>query len=104
VDPSLRDDDGAGYADLLVGAPFSDHSGLFAGAARLVLGSGSPAGASLAAADTRYTGEAEGDMAGDGVAGGGGDVDADGFDDFLIGASGYDDAAGAVYLVLGSGM
>ena len=58
----------------------------------------------LATAAVRYTGERDGD--GGGVVAGGGDFDADGYDDFLVGASGNDeggDDAGVAYLVLGSG-
>lgn len=63
-----------------------------------------PTSRSLTAADAIYTGEVSGDLAGGSISAGG-DVNADGYDDLWVGASGNDDAAsgaGAVYLVLGS--
>ncbi|MFH1466700.1 MAG: MopE-related protein [Pseudomonadota bacterium] len=93
-----------GYADLLIGAYGSDSSATTAGAAYLVLGGAGPADASLASATAKYVGEADGDWAGWAVAGGG-DVNADGFDDTLVSAlygDRYATDAGAVYLILGS--
>lgn len=94
----------------MIGAPKNDLGpGSDGGAAFLVLGG--PAGwgteTRLASAPgiVAYTGGAAGaEEAGSSVAGAG-DVNADGFDDFLVGASLNDTAAadaGAVYLVLGS--
>jgi hypothetical protein len=68
-----------------------------------VLGSASPASASLSTA-VEYWGENHFDYAGVCVSGAG-DVDGDGYDDLLVGASGHDVGgtdAGAAYLVLGS--
>ena len=104
-------DDGAGYAlsgagdvngdgidDLLIGGPFSGT--LLNGTAWLVLGSTSATGTlSLAGAEASFTAEAEGDLAGVTVASAG-DVNADGLDDLLIGATDYD-SVGVVYVVLG---
>ena len=97
------DVNGDGYADFLVGAPDNDAGETNAGAAYLVLGSASPGGGSLSSA-MRYTGEAADDEAGTSVAGAG-DVNGDGYADFLVGATGNDAGgsnAGAAYLVLGS--
>ncbi|MFZ5478988.1 MAG: MopE-related protein [Myxococcota bacterium] len=93
-----------GYADLLVGAYLNDDGGTAAGAAYLVLGHASPMSSYLASAGVQLTGEAAYDYAGFSVACAG-DVDADGFEDILVGAHGNDDAggfAGAAYLVRGS--
>jgi len=91
-----------GYDDLLVGAPKVDDAGSDAGAAYLVLGP-TTGTSSLADADGIFTGEAANDWAGMGL-NGAGDVNDDGYDDFLVGAP-YDDQggsnAGATYLVLG---
>lgn len=97
------DVDGDGLADMLVGAEFNADAGAAAGAAYLLLGSGSPASLNLSSADAQFTGEAAGDSAGISVAGG--DVNGDGYVDVLVGAQGNDDSggsAGAAYLVLGS--
>lgn len=96
------DVDGGGLDEILVGAPGNGGSGVNAGAAYLVLG-GSATSANLSTA-LKYSGEAEYDSAGRAVAGGG-DVNADGYGDFLIGAPYNGDGAnyaGATYLVLGS--
>ncbi len=62
---------GDGFDDILVGAIFDDDAGEATGAAYLVLGSPSPASASLPVASAKYTGEAAGDYAGACVAGAG---------------------------------
>ncbi len=95
------DTNGNNYADLLVGAPYNDESGDDAGMAYLVQGPLS-AELDLAQADARLMGEARSDRAGWCVSGAG-DVDANGFDDILVGAYGEDSGegeAGAVYLLL----
>jgi hypothetical protein len=94
---------GDGCDDLLVGAPLDDEGAAEAGAAYLVLGAVSPASISLTDADAKYAGKAASELAGAPVAGAG-DVDGDGYADFLVGASSNNDAAasaGAAYLVLG---
>lgn len=98
------DVNGDGYADFLIGARDYDN---LKGAAYLWLGGphGWQSDQGVWTANAIYTGAADGDRAGWDVAGAG-DVNWDGYDDFLIGAGGYDDGAnadaGRVYLVLGS--
>jgi len=88
-----------------VGA-YQDFVNDWAGAAYLVLGGPSPAPESLSDADAKYVGEVRGDQAGWSVAGAG-DVDADGYDDVLVGAN-YNGTnglnAGAAYLMLRGGL
>ena len=96
------DVNGDGHEDLLVGAYGVASQGTSSEAAYLVLGPFSGE-SSLAAAAAMYSGLAAYDYAGGSVAGPG-DVDGDGRDDLLVGASGNDDggaAAGATYLILG---
>jgi len=100
------DVDADGYQDLLVAAYRHDGGGTDAGAVYLVRGAaaGWAPDTSLGAADALYLGEDALDYAGRSAAGVG-DVDQDGFDDVLIGATGADDggsSAGRAYLVLGS--
>lgn len=95
------DYDGDGHDDMIIGADAADGS---AGAAYLILGTTDTPSMSLAVADARYAGAVAGDHAGTSV-GGGGDVNADGYNDLLIGAVGADfgaPEAGAAYLVLGA--
>ncbi len=108
---SSGDINGDGFADLLIGAPFSNAGGSDRGLAWVVFGAASaPASQGLAArvaAGTayRFQGEAAYDQAGYSVSDAG-DVNGDGFPDFIIGARYADpDAAGgnrgASYLVFG---
>ena len=88
-----------GHDDLLVGAPGDKNA---AGAAYLVLGPVTGT-LDLSLATARLVGERGNDTAGDSVSGAH-DVDGDGHDDLLVGASGNPaliDAPGAAYLVLG---
>ncbi len=102
---SAGDVDGDGSGDVLVGSSYDTDGGSYAGAAFLLLG---PLTGDLSASVTsaRFIGEEELDYAGVWV-GGPGDVDADGYDDCLVGAPYNDragDSAGAAYLILGGGL
>jgi len=93
------DVNGDGYADILVGAYGFDGGG---GAAYLVFGPVTGR-ISLSERNARYDGEESRDSAGYPVSSAG-DIDDDGFPDFLVGAYGHDDpgdGAGAAYLILG---
>jgi uncharacterized repeat protein (TIGR01451 family) len=100
------DVDGDGYDDFLVGAPENDAGGANSGQVYLIRGRPTVSwttDVSLALADGSFIGEAADDQAGRSVAGAG-DVNADGYDDFLIGAP-YNtengSEAGQTYLILG---
>ncbi len=102
---AVGDVDGNGEGDVLLGALTSDLGGADSGAAYLLL---SPLAGrqSLSVASARFIGDAADDDAGIDVSGAG-DVDADGYADFLIGARGNDDganAAGSAYLYFGTGI
>ena len=102
----LGDADGDGYADVIVGANLADgDGGSNAGAAYVLMGSaeGIPS-RSLGEADARFDGEMANDGAGISVSDAG-DVNADGYDDALVGAYNHGTAgfsAGAAYVVLGA--
>lgn len=97
-----------GYGDLLVGAPNNADSQYNGGQVYVFLGnaSGWGPGVSLDGADASYIAEDGEDYAGFSVAGVG-DVNADGFDDFAIGAYNSIEVGaatgGQVYLILGKG-
>ncbi|MBI4411530.1 MAG: FG-GAP repeat protein, partial [Deltaproteobacteria bacterium] len=99
------DINGDGYEDFLVGAYGNDDGGNSSGKVYVFYGSDSLSG-TLTASDAHatFTGENVGDVAGKTVAPAG-DVDGDGYDDFLIAAPSYDhnsdSSAGKVYLVYG---
>jgi len=99
------DINGDGYDDTLITGWKNDEGGENAGKVYVVLGKaeGWDMDTPLSSADASFIGEGEEDEAGWSV-GGVGDVDADGYDDILIGARENDDNgddAGQVYLVRG---
>ncbi len=94
---SAGDVDADGFDDVLVGARMEDSGGSAAGAAYLVRGPVYGT-VSLAAADAKFIGEFVYQNAGNSIACAG-DVNADGFDDILIGD--YNDTDGRAYLVYG---
>ncbi len=90
---------GDGYADLVIGAPFADANGTDAGAAYVVFGKATGFGAGIDLANIAagiggfvITGGDAGDQAGFSVAAAG-DLNGDGFDDLVVGAS-FGDGAG----------
>jgi hypothetical protein len=95
-----------GYADFLIGAPQNGFAGAKAGQVYLILGRAEfpEKTMSLETADSSFCGEGADQLAGHALASAG-DVNGDGFDDFLIGAPGNSDAggpyAGKAYLLLG---
>ena len=96
------DVNGDGFADLLIGAPGDDDGGAAAGAAYVMFGPVSGR-VDLSLADAKFIGEDGFDGVGQAVASAG-DVNADGYEDILLGVIGDDDGgsdAGAAYLVLG---
>lgn len=95
-----------GYDDFLIGAYGNDEGGSDAGQSYLILGRPTNQWAmdiSLTNANATFIGETAGDQAGYSVSGAG-DVNNDGFDDFLIGANQNVEGgsfAGQTYLILG---
>ena len=100
--------DGDGLDDLLIGAYRSGDAAYQAGEVYVVFGADPVAwstGVDLALLPASFLGEAADDFAGKGL-GGGGDMNGDGFDDLVVGATNNDEgaaAAGKVYLVFGRG-
>ncbi len=99
------DVNGDGFDDFLIGAWGSDEGGTDAGQTYLFLGKphGWQKNIDIAKADASFIGENMYDESGRKISYAG-DVNGDGFDDFLIGAPGNDhggDKAGQVYLILG---
>jgi hypothetical protein len=105
---SAGDVDGDGLDDILIGAWGNGNGGVDAGKVYLILGSslGVSSIIDLSLADYSFIGENSYNFAGSSVSSAG-DVDGDGLDDILIGASGNDEAgpyAGKIYLILGSSL
>jgi hypothetical protein len=97
----VGDADGDGLGDFLVGAYHDSASGLYAGAAYLVLGGGATGVLELEDAEAKLLGELDNDYAGCAVSGAG-DVDGDGLADLLVGAYRHDEggsSAGSAYLL-----
>jgi Ca2+-binding RTX toxin-like protein len=108
---SAGDVNGDGFADLIVGAFDADPNGSNTGASYVVFGKASGFGATLNLSSLDGTngfqinGEAASDFSGCSVASAG-DVNGDGFDDVIVGASGADyngSRAGVSYVVFGKG-
>ncbi|MBD3288242.1 hypothetical protein GF337_05510, partial [candidate division KSB1 bacterium] len=97
------DVNGDGLNDILIGAPKHNQDGGDAGKAFLIFGRRSGWRGDLDEADASFYGEADNDQAGWDVQGAG-DVNGDGYDDFVIGAW-YNDQngedAGKMYLIEG---
>lgn len=99
------DVNGDGYDDFLIGAPSNNDSKDFAGKTYLIFGrpKGGLWNTSLSGADASFMGEDANDASGSALCGLG-DVNGDGYDDFLIGAWSNDSGgrdAGKAYLFLG---
>jgi hypothetical protein len=99
------DVNGDGYDDILIGAYGDDDRGSESGQTYLIFGkaSGWAMDTDLSRADASFRGEDASDFSGYSVAGAG-DVNGDGYDDFLIGAWGDEEGgaqAGQTYLVFG---
>jgi DNA-binding MarR family transcriptional regulator len=99
------DVNGDGYDDILIGAPDDSDGGYNRGKTYLIFGkpSGWAMNTSLSNADASFIGEQDNVESG-GSVGGAGDVNGDGYDDFLIGAL-WDDTlgygTGKTYLIFG---
>ena len=94
-----------GYDDILIGVESNSNGGRGAGQTYLILGkaSGWAMDTDLSNSDASFLGEDTQDRSGSSVAGAG-DVNGDGYDDILIGASSDNDGgndAGQTYLILG---
>ncbi len=98
----LGDFDGDGEHDFVVGSPASDEGSEDGGAVYVVYGPVSGT-FDLYESDAVWYGDAEGQRAGDALTGAG-DMDGDGYEDFIFGADGLGSSSatvGAVYVVFG---
>jgi hypothetical protein len=107
---SAGDFNGDGFGDFIIGAPFDDAHGGATGASYIVFGSASGLGTNLPLSSLdgsngfKITGEHELDAAARHL-GAAGDINGDGFDDVIIGASFADphgNMSGASYVVYGA--
>lgn len=93
--------DADGLGDLLVGAPAAYGKAATSGMVYVIRGEPSLSSGSLALTSTQFQGEAAGDGAGSALAPAG-DLNADGLDDFLVGAPRHDSPmtdSGAAYVI-----
>ncbi len=100
---SAGDFNGDGFDDMLIGADAADPNGTASGESYVVFGKVLPLNINLAflgAAGVKVLGIAAQDQSGRSVSSAG-DVNGDGFDDLLIGASAADSSSGESYVVFG---
>lgn len=100
------DVNGDGFDDLLIGAPYNDDGGTYAGKTYLIFGNSWRYSGDISLSSSNipsFVGEDYNDLSGSCVAGAG-DFNGDGYDDILIGAYRNDtggDEAGKVYVICG---
>ncbi|MFA6028193.1 MAG: integrin alpha [Patescibacteria group bacterium] len=98
---NVGDVDNDGYDDFIISAGNESTSGPYNGAVYLFYGSSSLLSSSdLSGANAKFTGETAGSQGSIAVSAGG-DVNNDGYNDFLIGSNGENDYTGAAYLIYG---
>ncbi len=99
---SAGDVNNDGFGDLLIGADENDYSAHRAGKVYLILGKGTgwAKNTDLSSADASFVGEQAGDHLGSPVSAAG-DVNNDGYDDFLVGATWTSQYTGRAYLIYG---